>query len=256
MLEQVKTVVLFLLFFIIGLAIYQYINVWGDLEEKLRAANQEKQTLQESREALQLNVTELQIKEAAYVVQIEEKKQHIDDYLQQIDQLNKQLKATIVGTLGLIDEQDIAREFKKEYEYQDPSIKVRRFPIIDPLNGQILLNGKGEPVTEPYLSLPIDYVKEVIAKKIESETCREENNLRIKVAELEDEKSTLYNNILELKEEKAKVYISAYEEAYQSFNTIHKNYIELLNSPPKVDFTPNWLQIGLGVISGGLLCNL
>jgi hypothetical protein len=49
--------------------------------------------------------------------------------------------------------------------------------------------------------------------------------------------------------------MQAYDEAYASFETMHKNYVELLKSPPKVDLAPKWLQIIGGMAVGGLLCN-
>lgn len=256
MFEHLKTLVIVLALAVIGVGIYQYLHVWSDLEGKLAEANRLNKDLENSRAELNASVTNLDRQEQSLHKEIAAKDQSVAKLETDIKNLQEQFRLVRNATLGIIDEQKIAHSFKQKYGFQDESIKVRSFPIYDPVSGDILLNQQGKPIVEPYLTVPIDYIKESNLAKDESTTCKEQQKLRENITTLEREKAQLVGTVAELKEEKAQAYLKAYEEAYSSFSTIHKNYVDLLNAPPKVEITPSWLQLMGGFLGGVIICKL
>ncbi len=256
MTDSIKSIVLLVLVITAGVIAYQYFSVWSHLEEMLELANQQKATLVESRDELNIKVTNLEAKEQFLLTEISTKQTQIETHQKHIEKLDAQFKKATLGTLSLVDEQVIAEEFMAIYDYKDSGIKVREFPIVDPVTGQILKNRQGKDVTEPYLTIPIDYIKETVLAKVEVKTCQEQKSLLVTISGLKQEKLQLFSEITQLKEEKARNFAQAYEEAYASFSTIHQNYVDLLNTPPKVDLAPKWLQLVGGLVGGVFLCSL
>ena len=255
-LETIKWALIAGLTLAVTLGVYQYFTVWGDAQEKLAEAERQKEQLVESRHQLNMKVAALELKETTLEAQIESQQKDIEDRETKIAELQLEFETRTFYTLKTVSEQAIAEEFKKAFELDDAAIQVHQFPVVDPLNGKPLKTPQGNTVMEPLLAVPVDYIKLSVIEKSKAATCAEQLTLQEQITGLERQNVELTREIADLRQEQAREFAKAYEEAYKSFQTIHQNYVALLNAPPKVDLAPRWVQLLGGFVGGLVICSI
>ncbi|HZF28924.1 MAG TPA: hypothetical protein VE907_07390 [Gammaproteobacteria bacterium] len=254
MLNNIKDLAVFVLIVVVGIGVYQYFNSWGDLQKRLDAANTARDNVERTAARLQDTNTRLDEEKQGLSKQLTTVAVQIEQRDTRIAALETNLKSLNFGNLANTSMQATANEFIRAFELPSANISVRDFPMLDPQTFEVRTSSAGTPITQPFLVLPVPYIKLAIEARNTVITREQQLALTNQIRGLQDERDELNKKIIALEEDRNKAVMEAYNEAYATFETIHKNYVELLNSPPKVDVAPKWLQLLGGVALGAILC--
>lgn len=241
---MIKNSVIGVLFLVVSIGAYQYFNLWNDAKAKIEAAETKQTEVEQANVKLEKDVADLTKLQTKLDTQMKSKQSEITQHEATIKKLQDDLEIAKKATIVEIDEQAIANEFKKIYGVEDVAlIRLIKVPM-----------SNGWPVKS--LVIPIDYIKRTITAKKSEITCKAQFGLQRKITTLHEKINSLQMEKFELEKEKTQAYANGYKEAFNMYIETNKLYLELLKAPPKIDFTPNWLQVGLGVLTGGLICGL
>jgi len=240
---MIRNIVIGVLALVVAVGVYQYVNVWKDSAEKLKEANRQKEQLSESRKTLLEQVARLDSGQKELLQTITSKEAKIKEFDTQIAELKEKLVEANHIALVEISEQKIVEDFRRAYDQTEKN--VRGIVIEERTkSGRFFANS--------FIAIATDVAKLATMAKNSEESLTQQVELNDQIRTLNTEISTLKDRNTELEKEKSQHYLKAYDEAYESFQLIHSNYVALLKAPPKVEFdlAPRWLQIVGGAVGG------
>ena len=216
-----------------------------DKEEILRVETQMEE-LQQQKSALETHVEELDQKQAELNQTIQSKNEEIAANKNAIAQLEQEKANKQLAVRRLNTEDELENSFAKTYPQ-----------VVDAKNFGIVQMSIDEELNLklPYYVIPAWFTETFVIEhnamltyKAQIETYKANEALYGSVLELKDQ-------VLKLETEKTTAYYTGYEEAYQKYELLNQEYIELLKKPPTVEVKPPsfWTAIGgtlLGIALG------
>ncbi len=216
-----------------------------DKEEILRVQTEMK-ALQQQKSDLETQVDELDQKQAELNQTIRSKNSEITANKNAIAQLEQQRADKQLTVRRLNTEDELENSFAQAYPQV---VDAKNFGIVQmSINEELNLK-------LPYYVIPAWFTETFIIEhntmltyKVEIERYKANEELYGSVLELKDK-------VLELETQKTDAYQKGYEEAYEKYELLNQEYIELLKQPPTVEIKPPsfWTALGgtlLGVALG------
>ena len=196
-----------------------------DKTEILRAQT-EMQALKQQHAELQVKVAGLTQQQKTFNAEIEKKNEEIKANQEKIAKLETERNENQLQVRKLRTEDQLENKFLQTYPQVAHAANVGVSQIKDAKTG----------ITLPYLVLPAWFAETFISEHQTKETLAKE------VAQFQQNEK-LYGNVIELKnkvlvleEEKTAAYQKGYDIAFARYEDINQKYIELLKTPPKVEF--------------------
>lgn len=218
-----------------------------DQKEILRAQTEMQQLKQERTDLLQ-KVANLTQQQQSLNAEIEAQNSLIKENQEKIAQLEKERASNQLAVRKLRTEDQLENAFLQTYPQVANAANVGITQITD----------EKTHIKLPYLVVPAWFSETFVIEHQSNESrgkqiaeYQQNENLYGSVIDLK-------NKVLNLEEEKTNAYQNGYDKAYASYEDINQKYIDLLKTPPKVEFkAPNtWALLGcsaLGVAIGASL---
>ena len=210
-------------------------------QEEIDRVNHELVLLKNEKIDLEERVKELDSAQADLMTEIDQKNTEIAANKQKIAKLERDREENQLNVRQLNTEDALEASFAKAYPQV---INAKHFGIVHKaIDDEGLL-------TMPYFVIPAWFTETFVI---------EHNNLEAYLKEIEEYKANeeLYGNVIDLKEqvlalqtEKTTAYQDGYEEAFEKYEALNKEYIALLKQPPSVEVkAPSlWPMLGGALI--------